>query len=122
MNKYDLKRNEPMLTGKFKKQGYDWWWHNFTGIDEETGEEKTFFIEYFTVNPALGGAEPVLGQLEENKKNGKKPSYLMVKAGWWGKDKLSFIVLSVGMMLLSVLTKKLVFLLKQRTTNVQKLN
>ena len=87
MNKYDLKRNEPMLTGKFKKQGYDWWWHNFTGIDEETGEEKTFFIEYFTVNPALGGAEPVLGQLEENKKNGKKPSYLMVKAGWWGKDK-----------------------------------
>ncbi len=87
MNKYDLKRNYPMLTGKFRKQGYDWWWHNFTGIDENTGEEKTFFIEYFTVNPALGGKEPVLGQLQENKLNGKKPSYLMVKAGWWGKDK-----------------------------------
>lgn len=29
---------------------------------------------------------PVFGQLPENKKNGVKPSYLMVKAGAWGED------------------------------------
>jgi len=79
-----------MLDGKFARQGYDWWWHNFTGINEKTGEEKTFFIEYFTCNPALknqlGNDEPICGQLASNKENGIKPSYLMVKCGWWGTD------------------------------------
>jgi len=86
MNKHDLKRNYWMLNGKFARQGYDWWWHNFTGVNEETGEERTFFIEYFTCNPALGKEIPVYGQLKENKDKGIKPSYLMVKCGWWGKD------------------------------------
>lgn len=75
-----------MLDGSFAANGYDWWWHSFTGIHRETGEEKAFFIEFFLCNPALGGDEPVLGQLPENKKNGRKPSYLCVKAGAWGKD------------------------------------
>ena len=38
------------------------------------------------MNPALGGEEPVFGQLPENKEAGRKPSYLMVKAGAWGED------------------------------------
>ena len=85
-NKHDLRRNEMMLNGSFARQGYDWWWHSFTARNEKTGEEKPFFIEFFICNPALGGAAPVLGQAEENKAAGKKPSYLMVKAGWWGED------------------------------------
>ena len=45
-----------------------------------------FFIEFFTCNPKLGGDEPVFGQLESNKSQGIKPSYLMVKVGTWGED------------------------------------
>ena len=85
-NKHDTKRDEFMLTGSFASQGYDWWWHSFTARNAETGEERPFFIEFFTCNPALGGMDPVLGQLPENQEMGRKPSYLMVKAGTWGKD------------------------------------
>jgi len=82
-NKQELHRNEYMLTGSFKRKGYDWWWHSFTAINHETGEERPFFLEFYTINPALGGNDPVLGQLEENKSKGIRPSYLMVKAGTW---------------------------------------
>ena len=91
MNKSDIKRDYWMLDGRFARKGYDWWWHNFTAINEQTGEERAFFIEYFTCNPALAqagssGAEPVLGQLPANREKGLRPSYLMVKCGWWGKN------------------------------------
>ena len=85
-NKSDITRNKMMLTGSFAKQGYDWWWHSLTAINSETGEEKPFFIEYFICNPALGGKNPIFGQLPENQAKGVKPSYLMVKAGAWGED------------------------------------
>lgn len=85
-NIHDLKKNQYMLHGRRLKEGYDWWWHSFTAKDEETGEEKPFFIEFYVINPALGGDEAIFGQKEDNKKQGKRPSYLMVKAGWWGKD------------------------------------
>lgn len=85
-NKHDLTRNECMLTGSFATCGYDWWWHSFTAVNELTGEEKPFFIEYFLCNPTLAEDEPVLGQLPANKAQNKKPSYLMVKAGCWGKN------------------------------------
>ena len=75
-----------MLHGPLAHHGYDWWWHSFTGWDAETGEEKPFCIEFFVINPALAEKNPVLGQLPENKKSGKLPSYLMVKAGCWGED------------------------------------
>ena len=84
-NKHDINRNECMLRGMLRKKGYDWWWHSFTGRDVETGEEKPFFIEYFLCNPALAEEKPVFGQLPENQKIGKRPSYVMVKAGCWGK-------------------------------------
>ena len=90
MNKSDIRRNYWMLDGKFARQGYDWWWHNFTGVNEKTGEERSFFIEYFTCNPELaaqnGGEEPVCDQLASNKEKGLRPSYLMVKCGWWGEN------------------------------------
>lgn len=70
-----------MLKGPLSKKGYDWWWHSFTGVNVRTGEQKSFFIEYFIVNPALGQEKPVFGQLGNN-----RPSYVMIKAGCWGKD------------------------------------
>lgn len=84
-NTSDISRDSFMLKGTLAKEGYDWWWHSFTGISEKTGKEKAFFIEFFTINPAQGGDAPVFGQLRENIDNDIKPSYLMVKAGAWGK-------------------------------------
>ena len=85
-NKLDPRKNEFMLTGPLRHKGYDWWWHSFTGRNARTGEERAFFIEFFVCNPALAEDEPVLGQLPANKASGKRPSYLMVKAGSWGRD------------------------------------
>ena len=84
-NVHDITRDACMLKGPLKHQGYDWWWHSFTGRDALTGEEKPFFIEFFLCNMASGGDKPVFGQLPENRKAGIKPSYLMVKAGAWGE-------------------------------------
>ncbi len=84
--KQDLKKDAFMLNGSFAGEGYDWWWHSFTAINDETGEEKSFFIEYFTCNPKLGKKEPVLGPEPNNLLMEKYPSYVMVKAGWWGED------------------------------------
>ena len=84
MNRHDITRDAFMLDGPFAEKGYDWWWHSFTAIHEKTGKQRPFFIEFFAINPALGGAEPVYGQLPENRVKGIRPSYLMVKAGTWG--------------------------------------
>lgn len=85
-NRSDRARDQYMLTGPFRRKGYDWWWHSFTGRNERNGEEKAFFIEYYACNPALGEKTPVLGQLPENRNEGRCPSYLMVKAGCWGEN------------------------------------
>lgn len=85
LEKNNLSRNLYMLKGPLAQRGYDWWWHNFTGYHKETGEPKSFFIEYFVCNPALGGEEAVLGQLPFNQQNGIRPSYAMIKVGTWGK-------------------------------------
>ncbi len=83
---HDITRDAFMLHGPLARKGYDWWWHSFTAQDAESGEDKAFFIEFFTCDPALAEDEPVLGQLPANRAAGKRPSYLMVKAGTWGKD------------------------------------
>ena len=85
-NHHDINRDACMLHGPLAHHGYDWWWHSFTAQDAETGEDKPFFIEFFICNPALAEDEPVLGQLPANKAAGKRPSYLMVKAGTWGPE------------------------------------
>lgn len=76
----DMARDACQLFGGQARLGYDWWWHSFTARHETTGEEKAFFVEYFLCNPAHGGEAPRFGQL------GDTPSYLMVKAGTWGRD------------------------------------
>lgn len=85
-NKHDISRDAYMLTKGQAKCGYDWWWHSFTGYEKETNKEKSFFIEFFLCNPALGKKEPVLGQDKNNKKNHIRPSYLMIKVGTWGEN------------------------------------
>ncbi len=85
-NVHDYERNAYMLHGAERYCGYDWWWHSFTAQDAESGADQPFFIEFFVCNPALGGPEPVFGQLPENRAAGKRPSYLMVKVGAWGKN------------------------------------
>ncbi len=82
-NKMDYKRNECMLTGKFSKQGYDWWWHSLTAVNEATGEQRPFFFEYYGCSPAVSPDKVQFGQLPENKQAGLKPSYFMVKGGTW---------------------------------------
>ncbi len=86
MNVSDKSRNSYMLQGRLSKEGYDWWWHSFTGCSRKTGEAKAFFIEYFICNPALGENYPVLGQHPDSREHGRKPSYALVKVGSWGKD------------------------------------
>ena len=85
-NHHDISRNAFMLHGPLAHHGYDWWWHSFTAQDAETGEDKPVFIEFFICNPALAKDSPTFGQLPENRAAGIRPSYLMVKAGTWGKD------------------------------------
>ena len=81
-NKSDIKRNQMMLTGRFKRHGYDWWWHSFTAINEKTKEEKAFYIEFFLINIGLNPNEVIHGC------NGKhKPTYLMINVGTWGDNK-----------------------------------
>ena len=60
-NKHDIARDACQLFGVQAHQGYDWWWHSFTGYDAATGAAKPFFIEFFLCNPALGADEPVFG-------------------------------------------------------------
>lgn len=81
MNLSDLKRNSYMLRGSMAKRGYVRWWHSFTGVSADSLETRTFFVEYFVINPGLGGNQPILGQHPYYRKSGMKPSYVMVKAG-----------------------------------------
>ncbi|MFA6796105.1 MAG: tocopherol cyclase family protein [Bacilli bacterium] len=81
MNKSDLKRNGLMLS-KRNKKGYDWWWHSFTAVNEKTGKEQPFYIEFYVTNPGYRSDEP---QLSQNSRKKKKPCYVMINVGTWGE-------------------------------------
>ena len=83
-DRHDIRRDACQLFGRQAKCGYDWWWHSFTAHHAESGEEVPFFLEFFLCNPSLGQNTPVFGQLPEHRRNGVRPSYLMIKAGCWG--------------------------------------
>ena len=85
-NRSDISRNQFMLKGALSKKGYDWWWHNFTGVNEETGERKQFYVEFFGCNPAKAKEKPYFVWNKPKKKLGDRPSYFMVNVGYWGKD------------------------------------
>lgn len=81
MNESDLTRNAAMLHGSLSKRGYCRWWHSFCGVQKETGAVRTFFVEFYILNPGLGGSQPILGQHPYCRKKGLKPSYVCIKAG-----------------------------------------
>lgn len=85
-SKFNLRKNKAWLSGSQKKKGYIWWWHNFTGYNSITGEPKSFFIEYFIINPDKSPNNIIYGQLYDQKKKKFMPSYVMVKAGAWGRN------------------------------------
>jgi hypothetical protein len=58
----------------FGHRAYDWWWHHFTGHDEE-GAEHGFFLEVFVINATLDTPQP--------QRFPKPPCYAMIKAGTW---------------------------------------
>lgn len=70
-----------MLHGSLARRGYISWYHSFKGVQPDTGETRTFFVEYRILNPSLGGEQPILGQHPYFKKRGMKPSYVLVKTG-----------------------------------------
>lgn len=76
------KRNRFMLNGKKAKNGYDWWWHDISAINDSTGEVERFFIEYYVINPKISPEKILYGQ-----KDCTKPSYAKIIAGKWGKNK-----------------------------------
>jgi hypothetical protein len=65
-------------TTRYYRDGYDWWWHNLIAKHHETGELRPFFMQYYVMNPGLGGPEPVLPSREG------PPSYSRLSAGTWG--------------------------------------
>ncbi len=81
MNLSDLTRNAYLLRGPLARRGYMRWFHSFSGTCADTGEVRTFFVEFLVINPGLGGEQPILGQHPYYKKRGMKPSYVCVKAG-----------------------------------------
>lgn len=88
MNKSDITRDYFMLKGPLAKKGYDWWWHSFTGIHEKSGKSKSFYIEYFLCNPARAQKYPVIVWNDPKAQKTKmRPSYCMINAGFWGKEK-----------------------------------
>ena len=95
-----------MLKGSLRKNGFDRWRLVTSGFNKTTGEERTFLIEFYVVNPALSPKEVVLGfksrkaqsaadlqyalagtQAAINIQSEKyvQPSFVMVKAGVLGR-------------------------------------
>ena len=95
-----------MLKGSLKKNGFDHWRIVTNGKNSSTGEERTFFIEFYVVNPALSPKECVLGFKNRfnasetdlhnalagtesahkiKTENYVKPCFAMVKAGVYGE-------------------------------------
>ncbi len=81
MNLSDLTRNAYLLRGRLSRRGYMRWFHSFSGTCADTGEARTFFVEFLVINPGLGGDQPILGQHPYYKKRGMRPSYVCIKAG-----------------------------------------
>lgn len=94
------------LTGLLRKNGFDRWRISACAISSVTGEECTFFIEFYIVNPALSPDKAVLGFKSRLPKTDTdlqyalagtesektllteelvQPSFIMVKAGKLGK-------------------------------------
>ena len=68
VSKKTLKNNGFKLKGSLKKCGFDRWRYFFNGINSASGEERMFYIELMSENPALSYERTVLPQADEEKK------------------------------------------------------
>ena len=106
MIKNNIGRNERlMLKGSLKKNGFDRWRFITNAVSLTSGLEKTFFIEFYILNPLVSPDECVLGfknrfaktaedlqyalagtESAENAASQKfvVPSFTMVRAGYFG--------------------------------------
>jgi hypothetical protein len=91
-----------------KKQGLSWWRHIFTGAHCDDGTTRAFFIEYIAVNPALSPQQVIANKRDEsfddavpvkmrrhektaaNKTTSEPPSYILVRAGFFGTEGIIF--------------------------------
>lgn len=100
-----LHNNRYMIKGSLKKNGFDRWRFVLNGFCNSTGEEKTFFIEVYIINPQISPNECVLGFKNRFSKTSAdlqyalagtksaesateetfvQPSFVMIKAGSYG--------------------------------------
>ena len=100
-----------LLKGKFRRSGFENWRYVFTGISKATGEQKTFFIELYYVNPQISPGEAVIAQKTRPKIYDSElqyalagtldakeavedekfvPSYVLLKAGFLGENSRLF--------------------------------
>ncbi len=107
LSKKNKRFDNYLLKGKLRRNGFERWRYVFTGIDRATGNQKTFFIELYYVNPLLSPKEPVIAQKSQLKLSNAQlqyalagtlaaesaaeevsfiPSYALVKAGVFGTD------------------------------------
>lgn len=99
------RNNEYKLRGSLRKNGFDRWRLVMSGFSTTTGEERTFLIEFYIVNPSLSPKECVLSFKSRLAKTEadlqyalagtssaataseeiiEQPSFCMVKAGYYG--------------------------------------
>lgn len=100
-----------LLKGKLRRNGFERWRYVFTGTNKITGEQRTFFVELYYVNPAVSPDAPVLSQKSRPKISASDlqyalagtasaqsvsqemavlPSYALVKAGVYGEGGRQF--------------------------------
>ncbi len=75
VNHSDVYRDAFMLKGPLASEGFDIWRHVFRAKSVHTGEIRTFFIDFYAVNPKPVEKRPIFG----------KPSHLLVSAGVLGE-------------------------------------
>ena len=78
MKRAFIRKNCKMLSTLHKKHGFMCWRHVFSGLNLKTGDRKSFFIEFFIINPSRSPQEPVFGQLYEQKIKKYCPSYIIL--------------------------------------------
>ncbi len=111
VSKKQLRYEHYILKGKLRHNGFERWRYTFVGVNKTTGEERSFFIELYLVNPSISPKNPVLAQTSKlslsnadlqyamagmessriaSQEKAVQPSYVLVKAGIFGRDGKQF--------------------------------
>ena len=79
ISRENRKKNRFMLSGAAKKNGFDMWRHSFTGYNKLTGASRSFFIEFYIVNPGLAQKEVSFGKSPSSP---QEPAFTIKKDGF----------------------------------------